>query len=102
MSDYHPHTWQPGWNTSTILIGLLSFMCSDEMTTGSVTASEADRRTLAARSHEFNITQKRFCQIFPEFAGKELRDLPNMGDSLPKVRSPGAYLVPHPHLLFPC
>lgn len=83
MSDYHPHTWQPGWNTSTILIGLLSFMCSDEMTTGSVTASDADRRKLAAQSHAFNLTQKKFCQIFPEHAGPEIKDLPNMGNKKP-------------------
>lgn len=85
MSDYHPHTWQPGWNTSTILIGLLSFMCSDEMTTGSVTASEADRRKLAAQSHAFNLTQKKFCQIFPEYAGPQIKDLPNMGDKTPST-----------------
>ena len=83
MSDYHPHTWQPGWNTSTILIGLLSFMCSDEMTTGSVTASDADRRKLAAQSHAFNLTQKKFCQIFPEWADAQIKDLPNMGDKKP-------------------
>lgn len=83
MSDYHPHTWQPGWNTSTILIGLLSFMCSDEMTTGSVTASDADRRKLAAQSHAFNLTQKKFCQIFPEYADAQIKDLPNMGDKKP-------------------
>ncbi|EPQ31447.1 uncharacterized protein PFL1_00782 [Pseudozyma flocculosa PF-1] len=81
MSDYHPHTWQPGWNTSTILIGLLSFMCSDEMTTGSVTASDADRRTLAAKSHEHNLANRRFCQIFPEYAVRDgPKDLPNMGE----------------------
>ncbi|KAN0061329.1 Ubiquitin-conjugating enzyme E2 6 [Thecaphora frezii] len=87
MSDYHPHTWQPGWNTSTILIGLLSFMCSEEMTTGSVTGSDADRRTLAARSHEYNLSQKKFCQLFPEYATKEIRDLPNMGDKKPEPAS---------------
>ncbi|SJX64333.1 probable UBC6-E2 ubiquitin-conjugating enzyme [Sporisorium reilianum f. sp. reilianum] len=85
MSDYHPHTWQPGWNTSTILIGLLSFMCSDEMTTGSVTASDADRRKLAAQSHAFNLTQKKFCQIFPEYADAQIKDLPNMGDKKPSA-----------------
>ncbi|SPO29356.1 probable UBC6 - E2 ubiquitin-conjugating enzyme [Ustilago trichophora] len=92
MSDYHPHTWQPGWNTSTILIGLLSFMCSDEMTTGSVTASDADRRKLAAQSHAFNLTQKKFCQIFPEYAGPQINDLPNMGDKKPSssTRTDGA------------
>ncbi|GAK67923.1 UBC-like protein [Moesziomyces antarcticus] len=90
MSDYHPHTWQPGWNTSTILIGLLSFMCSDEMTTGSVTASSADRKKLAEQSHAFNLTQKKFCQIFPEYAGQQIKDLPNMGDNKQSTTSAGA------------
>lgn len=58
-------------------------MCSDEMTTGSVTASDADRRKLAAQSHAFNLTQKKFCQIFPEYADAQLKDLPNMGDKKP-------------------
>lgn len=80
MSDYHPGTWQPGWNCSTILIGLLSFMCSDEMTTGSINASEADRKKLAAQSHAHNLTQVKFRQIFPEYAGPQIKDLPNMGD----------------------
>lgn len=26
ISDYHPETWNPAWNVSTILTGLLSFM----------------------------------------------------------------------------
>jgi ubiquitin-conjugating enzyme E2 J2 len=38
------------------LIGLLSFMTSEEMTTGSVSASEAERRVLAARSRWWNST----------------------------------------------
>jgi ubiquitin-conjugating enzyme E2 J2 len=41
---------------STILIGLLSFMTSEEMTTGSVSASEAERRYHAARSRWWNST----------------------------------------------
>jgi ubiquitin-conjugating enzyme E2 J2 len=41
---------------STILIGLLSFMTSEEMTTGSVSGSEAERKYLAARSRWWNST----------------------------------------------
>ena len=41
---------------STILVGLLSFMTSDEMTTGSLGASEAERRWYAARSRWWNST----------------------------------------------
>lgn len=62
------------------LVGLLSFMCADEMTTGSVMVSAQDRKTLAARSHAFNIQQRRFKQLFPEYCGEKIKDLPNMGE----------------------
>ena len=51
------------WNRLT---GLLSFMLSDEMTTGSVTSSESHKRAFAARSHSWNIAQPRFKDAFPE------------------------------------
>ncbi|KAH9933434.1 UBC-like protein [Fomitopsis serialis] len=60
MSDFHPGTWNPAWSVSTILTGLLSFMLSDEMTTGSVTSTDPDKRIYAVRSHAWNLTQKRF------------------------------------------
>ena len=56
ISDFHPKSFNPAWEVSTILIGLLSFMTSEEMTTGSVGASEAERRVLAARSRWWNST----------------------------------------------
>lgn len=56
ISDFHPKSFNPAWEVSTILIGLLSFMTSEEMTTGSVSASEPERRVLAARSRWWNAT----------------------------------------------
>jgi ubiquitin-conjugating enzyme E2 J2 len=56
ISDFHPKSFNPAWEVSTILIGLLSFMTSEEMTTGSVAASEAERVALAARSRWWNST----------------------------------------------
>ncbi|KAI9732597.1 MAG: Ubiquitin-conjugating enzyme E2 6 [Cirrosporium novae-zelandiae] len=56
ISDFHPKSFNPAWEVSTILIGLLSFMTSEEMTTGSVHASEAERKILAARSRWWNST----------------------------------------------
>lgn len=61
------------------LIGLLSFMSSEEMTTGSVSSSNPDRKTFATRSHEWNIKQKKFTTLFPEYSKVECVDLPNMG-----------------------
>lgn len=56
ISDFHPKSFNPAWEVSTILIGLLSFMTSDEMTTGSITASETERKVLAAKSRWWNST----------------------------------------------
>jgi len=56
ISDFHPKSFNPAWEVSTILIGLLSFMTSEEMTTGSVRASEQERRVFAARTRWWNST----------------------------------------------
>ncbi|KAH7323479.1 ubiquitin-conjugating enzyme [Rhexocercosporidium sp. MPI-PUGE-AT-0058] len=44
------------WSVSTILIGLLSFMTSEEMTTGSVGGTDAERRWAAQHSRWWNST----------------------------------------------
>lgn len=79
MSDFHPGTWNPAWSVATILTGLLSFMLSDEMTSGSVTTSDAEKRAYAARSHAWNLEQRRFREAFPDYCTPTPRDLPNMG-----------------------
>ncbi|KAL2262781.1 hypothetical protein VTK26DRAFT_75 [Humicola hyalothermophila] len=56
ISDFHPRSFNPAWEVSTILIGLLSFMTSEEMTTGSVSGTEAERKYHAARSRWWNST----------------------------------------------
>jgi ubiquitin-conjugating enzyme E2 J2 len=81
MSDFHPGSWNPAWSVATILTGLLSFMLSDEMTTGSVTSTVAHKRAFAARSHSWNIAQPRFMEAFPEYCTSTMRDLPNMAEN---------------------
>ncbi|KAK5130830.1 ubiquitin-conjugating enzyme E2 [Cryomyces antarcticus] len=56
ISDFHPKSFNPAWEVSTILIGLMSFMTSEEMTTGSIKATDRDRRTLASRTRWWNST----------------------------------------------
>lgn len=53
-------------------------MCTDEMTAGSVMVPQRERRRLAAASHAFNVAQKRFVAVFPDYATDTVRDLPNM------------------------
>ncbi|KAJ1959818.1 Ubiquitin-conjugating enzyme E2 6 [Dipsacomyces acuminosporus] len=71
MSNFHPNTWNPAWSVATILNGMLSFMVEDEVTTGSIRTSVADRKALAKKSHLFNLANKQFRQIFPELCTPE-------------------------------
>lgn len=56
ISDFHPKSFNPAWEVSTILTGLLSFMTSEEITTGSVRASEQERKLFARRTRWWNST----------------------------------------------
>jgi len=80
MSDFHPGSWNPAWSVATILTGLVSFMLSDEMTTGSVATSDTDKRVYASRSHSWNLQHRRFKEAFPEYCTPFRRSLPNMGE----------------------
>ena len=48
------------------LTGLLSFMLSDEITTGSVNTTDTDKRAWARKSHSWNLQQRKFKEAFPE------------------------------------
>ena len=54
ISDFHPETWNPVWKTETILTALVSFMNSDENSTGCLSASTSQRRQLAKASLKWN------------------------------------------------
>lgn len=56
ISDFHPKSFNPAWEVSTILLGLQSFMTSEEMTTGSLSATSAERSVFAARTRWWNST----------------------------------------------
>ncbi|SCV69214.1 BQ2448_2234 [Microbotryum intermedium] len=83
MSSFHPSTWNPAWSVNTILVGLLSFMLGDEITTGSVRTTDAEKQALAKASHAWNVQQPRFKTHFPEYSSTEMKDLPVMGSSGP-------------------
>lgn len=90
MSDFHPGSWNPAWSVATMydvtqthptlftgtdtmarrLTGLLSFMLSDEITTGGVSSSDSVKRQYAANSHQWNLGQPRFREAFSEVSIK--------------------------------
>ncbi|EPZ32994.1 UBC-like protein [Rozella allomycis CSF55] len=46
ISDYHPESWNPGWNILTILIGLVSFMVENNYAAGCVNSNESQKKRL--------------------------------------------------------
>ena len=52
---------------STVLVGLLSFMCEDKPTSGSIRTTTSQKRILAKRSWGYNLKSKQFCKLFPEW-----------------------------------
>lgn len=47
FSNYHPETWNPLWGVESIVIGLISFMLSEEFSAGSLKANSSARKTFA-------------------------------------------------------
>lgn len=60
ISDFHPETWNPIWKTETIMTALISFMTSEEMSSGCVINSNYQRRQYAIKSLEHNLKQEDF------------------------------------------
>lgn len=79
MSDYHPEKWNPAWGVGTILVGLLSFMNSDEsegIALGMLKTSDACKEKLAEESFDFNRNTDRghgaiFSELFTIFMWEE-------------------------------
>lgn len=66
MSDFHPETWNPAWNVSTILTGLLSFMCSSELATGALQSSPEKKVEFTKRSVKWNMQNPIFMDLFSD------------------------------------
>eukprot|EP00929_Paragymnodinium_shiwhaense_P102989 TRINITY_DN66259_c0_g1_i1.p1 TRINITY_DN66259_c0_g1~~TRINITY_DN66259_c0_g1_i1.p1 ORF type:complete len:627 (-),score=113.67 TRINITY_DN66259_c0_g1_i1:364-2181(-) len=69
VSDFHPESWKPAWGFATVLDGLVTFLCEDTPTVGSVDPppSAEERRRLAQASAEWNRQNDDFRFVFPDF-----------------------------------
>lgn len=64
ISDFHPESWTPSWRIGTILTGIVSFFNCEEPTTGSVTSTVEERRSMAERSLEYNLNDRVYVKLF--------------------------------------
>merc|ERR1712048_1440440 len=77
VSYYHPESWNPVWKVNQIVIGLVSFWCTEESTAGSyyrgelpVRSGETEsdvRMTWAKQSREKVLAHEKF-HIFKDYA----------------------------------
>ncbi|TNV84671.1 hypothetical protein FGO68_gene6113 [Halteria grandinella] len=73
ISDFHPETWNPIWKVETIMTALVSFMNSDENSTGCVASTSAQKREYARASLRWNVErdgQEGFVRRFESFFAK--------------------------------
>lgn len=75
ISDFHPKSWNPSWQVSTILTGLVSFMTSEEMTTGGISTPAAARIGYARDSRKHNNENRTFQREFPELVDQNKKSL---------------------------
>ena len=67
FSNFHPELWSSAWGVSTIVIGMISFMNTEEMTTGGMRSSFIEKRAFATKSLVFNMDPKlnpNFLRVF--------------------------------------
>ena len=92
MSDYHPETWNPLWNISSILSGLQSLMMERAPTMLSAQTTSDEKRAFARASLAFNRRNKLFLTLFPQYApgagaGSEAKN-GHVADSAPTAAAP--------------
>lgn len=66
FTGYHPETWSISWGVENMLVALISFMYTDEITTGAVITSSSEKKKFAEESLQFNIANKEFVKMFQD------------------------------------
>jgi len=67
FTHYHPEEWSPEWNTSGMLLGMISFMYEEnETAVGSIKLTSEERQALAKNSMNFNRKHSKFIELFPD------------------------------------
>jgi ubiquitin-conjugating enzyme E2 J2 len=66
MSDFHPELWNPMWGVRSILVGMLSFMNTEELTTGGMEATAEQRVQLAKNSLHAIKNDLVVLELFPD------------------------------------
>ena len=82
ISDYHPETWNPVWPIRSIIIGIISFMCTNQNTIGAISTTDAQKINVASESAAKLLENKKFLEVFEHMIDdigiKEAKNLPKV------------------------
>eukprot|EP01017_Pseudomicrothorax_dubius_P011637 TRINITY_DN14392_c0_g1_i2.p1 TRINITY_DN14392_c0_g1~~TRINITY_DN14392_c0_g1_i2.p1 ORF type:complete len:153 (-),score=15.01 TRINITY_DN14392_c0_g1_i2:85-543(-) len=91
FTNYHPETWSPNQTIDKMLMGLISFMHSEEITTGGMRTSSSEKRRLARDSLRFNMENPLFMELFsPYFDRLGITEAIQKRTTEPSMTDPGA------------
>lgn len=72
FTNYHTESWNPLWTIGAILVGFVSFMVSDELTTGIILYSNEEKiKNFAKESKDFNQRNDIFKTVFPHLVNNQ-------------------------------
>ncbi|CAD8132350.1 unnamed protein product [Paramecium pentaurelia] len=74
FTNYHPETWSSSWTIASMLIGLISFMHTNEKTVGGVDCNNYQKQIYAKQSIKHNLLNPQFIELFsPHFEKLSIR-----------------------------
>ncbi|CAD8143016.1 unnamed protein product [Paramecium octaurelia] len=70
FTNYHPETWSSSWTIASMLIGLISFMHTNEKTVGGVDCNNYQKQIYAKQSIKHNLLDPQFTELFTPYFDK--------------------------------
>ncbi|CAD8076850.1 unnamed protein product [Paramecium sonneborni] len=68
FTNYHPETWSSSWTIASMLVGLVSFMHTNEKTVGGLDCNNYQKQVYAKKSIKHNLQNQQFVELFtPHF-----------------------------------
>ena len=64
FTSFHPETWNPFWNISNMLIGIISFMYENSKTHGGLETCSLIKKEFARESITFNLSDPKLKKLF--------------------------------------